>query len=173
MVTESVLKRTFRLKYASSTGTCFTLDIDGRQYLITAKHVTEGIRPRDAIEMHYQGMWRRLESPLIGEALGDIDITVLALETQLSPMLPLPAAVKGSVTFGQEIYFLGFPYDLAANVGAANRDYSVPLSKGASSQLLSSKRQVPVFSTSMATTILDSPAAWSCLLRRRETTISG
>ena len=41
-VTSNVLRRTLLIQ-ASETGTAFTIDIDGRQYIITAKHIVKGL----------------------------------------------------------------------------------------------------------------------------------
>ena len=42
MVPSNALQRTFRLNYRSESGTCFTLDVDARQYVVTARHLVLG-----------------------------------------------------------------------------------------------------------------------------------
>jgi hypothetical protein len=59
-----------------------------------------------------------------------IDIAVMAVAFQLSPTHPLPASDKDSY-FGQDVYFLGFPFGLGAEVGEANRHFPVPFIKKA------------------------------------------
>jgi heme/copper-type cytochrome/quinol oxidase subunit 2 len=37
--TSNVLYRVLRIKTATSTGSAFTIEVDGKQYLITARHL--------------------------------------------------------------------------------------------------------------------------------------
>jgi hypothetical protein len=39
MVTSEALKRTFHLKFGDQAGTCFAIDVEDKQYLITAAHI--------------------------------------------------------------------------------------------------------------------------------------
>jgi hypothetical protein len=66
----------------------------------------------------------------VGHASGDVDISVLALGFQLSPTRPLTPTGAG-IGFGQDVYFLGFPYNLFTDIGANNRDFPVPFIKKA------------------------------------------
>ena len=50
MITTNVLQRTFHLKYGANSGTCFTIDIDGRQYVVTARHVVKDICADDFVQ---------------------------------------------------------------------------------------------------------------------------
>lgn len=130
MITSNVFHRTFRIRYGNGCGTCFTIDEDSRQYLVTARHVVAGIQQSDRVELFYQNQWHPFDSELVGEASGNIDITVLALPIQLSPTYPMPATTNDMV-FGQEVFFLGFPYNLFADIGAMNRDFPLPFVKRA------------------------------------------
>lgn len=58
MITTNVLQRTFRIKYGENTGTCFTIDVDDRQYIATARHVVDGIQRKDTIEIFHEGFGR-------------------------------------------------------------------------------------------------------------------
>jgi hypothetical protein len=130
MVTSNAIQRTFRLKYGTSIGSCFTIDIDGRQYLITAKHVLRGIKTEDNAEIYFEGAWHRVDTRLVGECPGLIDITAVSLGFQLSPSHRLPASDKDAI-FGQDVYFLGFPFGLGAEIGEVNRNFPVPSIKKA------------------------------------------
>ena len=128
MVPSNALTRTFRIKYGQSYGTCFTVDIDNRQYIVTAKHVANGISPSASIEIFHTNQWHRVDTSLVGEARGEIDVTVLAIPLQLSPTHPLPASDE-DIYFGQDIYFLGFPYNLFTDLGEINRNFPIPFIK--------------------------------------------
>jgi hypothetical protein len=42
---------------SSSFGTAFSLEVDGRQYLITAKHVVAGLKDDDSVEIYKADHW--------------------------------------------------------------------------------------------------------------------
>jgi len=42
MVPTNALQRTFHLRYREATATCFTIDVQDRQYIVTAKHCLFG-----------------------------------------------------------------------------------------------------------------------------------
>lgn len=128
MIPQSALQRTFFIKYGSATGTCFTLDVDTRQYLITARHVVEGIADTDSIELFHNNAWRLIDCELAGIGRDDADVAVLSLPEQLSSDHHLPADDK-NYFLGQDAYFLGFPYGLRAEIGAPNKDYPIPFAK--------------------------------------------
>ena len=130
MITVNVYSRVFRIKYAGSYGTCFTMDVEGKQYLVTAKHVVQGISNPGIVEIFYQNNWRTLAVSLVGNAPGETDITVLAPSERLSPAMPLPATNDG-IVYTQDVYFLGFPYNLFADVGEVNRNFPAPFVKKA------------------------------------------
>lgn len=61
MITTNVFNQVFHVRYANATGTAFTVDLDGRQYLVSARHVfpnaigTFNIKEaeQDAVGSHY------------------------------------------------------------------------------------------------------------------------
>ena len=46
----NILQRTFYMKFGKSTGTCFTIDIDNHQYIVTAQHILKGNNNPNLIE---------------------------------------------------------------------------------------------------------------------------
>jgi hypothetical protein len=51
MITSNVIQRVFHLKFGTGTGTCFAIDFEGRQYLVTAKHVVYGLIDKQEVEI--------------------------------------------------------------------------------------------------------------------------
>jgi S1-C subfamily serine protease len=137
MVPSNAIQRTFRLRYGDGCGTAFTIDHNSKQYLVTARHVVSEIKSTDHIEIFHQNDWHSLTCQLVGRAAGDVDIAVLSVPLQLSPPFPLPPTTQG-IVFGQEVFFLGFPYNLFADVGATNRDFPLPFIKRATLSSISS-----------------------------------
>ncbi len=129
MVSTNILQRTFRIKYKGGEGTCFTIDQDGRQYIVTANHVVNGISDADVVSIFHEKRWKKLSVKLVGIAALPVDIAVLAPPQQLSPSHPLPTDA-GNLYLSQDVYFLGFPYGLQIDVGPdMNRDFPLPLVK--------------------------------------------
>ncbi len=67
---------------------------------------------------------------LVGRCEGEIDIAVLSAPIQLSPVFDLPATAAG-IVWGQDVYFLGFPYGWYGDIGKTNRDFPMPFVKKA------------------------------------------
>ena len=128
LMTTNILQRTFRIRYGGSTGTCFTVDVDDKQYIVTARHILSSIAGQDVVQMQHENTWKSLDVELVGHGQGDIDVTVLAPSIQLSPTHPLPTGTDGMM-LSQDVYFLGFPYDLTNDGGNINRDFPIPLVK--------------------------------------------
>ncbi len=113
-------------------GTAFTIDQDGKQYLVSARHVFPTITDGATIYVSRHAQWEEWKVSVVGSGSGtDLadDVIVLATEKQMSPSFDLPASA-GHVIFGQRVYFLGFPYGLGTH-GADNGGYPIPFIKGA------------------------------------------
>ncbi len=106
-------------------GTGFTLDVDARQYLITAKHVVASLSSEGAIEIHKLGDHWDLINIKIFRCDDPIDIAILVPPSQLTPALRLEPS-SASFFFGQDVYFVGFPYGLSMNV-ARDVNYGFPI----------------------------------------------
>jgi len=130
MVTRNILQRTFKIKFGESIATCFTLDIENRQYIITARHVVQKIAEDDEIEIYQNSQWNKLPIKLVGLGENDIDIAVIAPPQQLSPSLPLISAMDEDLFLSQDIYFLGFPFGLQIDLPTEiNLSFPLPLVK--------------------------------------------
>lgn len=127
MITTNVLQRTFRLKYGENTGTCFTIDVDDRQYIVTARHVVDGIVQKDSIEIFHEGVWKTLRTGIAWLSPSEQDIAILAPEFQVSPTHPLDPTSAG-IVLGQDVYFCGYPYGLTVEAGPdINQGFPIPL----------------------------------------------
>ena len=129
MITSNVIHRTFQIKWRNRIGSCFTIDVDGKQYLCSAKHYLNDYRTGQ-IELFYREKWHNLEVEFVGHGSENTDICVLSPKIQLSPPHSLSATSAGLI-FGQDVYFLGFPYGIQLEVGDLNRFFPLPLVKKA------------------------------------------
>jgi S1-C subfamily serine protease len=116
MITSNVIHRVFQLRYRNGLGTCFAIDVDDRQYIVTATHVVPSIGTSGKIGLYKEGQVHEHDARLVGMAQGDVDISVLALdELVAAPELQLPATTRGA-TYGQDMYYLGFPLGLKSDI---------------------------------------------------------
>lgn len=130
-VTTNILQRTFRIRYRESAGTCFTIDVGGRRYLITAKHVVDGIQDDDMVDISHDRDWLPVRMRLVGHSVGDIDVTVLAPQVMFGAVHNLTLTTAG-LALGEDVYFLGFPYGLGMEVKTdLNGGFPLPLIKKA------------------------------------------
>jgi hypothetical protein len=108
------------------TATAFTYDVDGREYLITAKHVVQGLRDDDKIDIFIHNDWRPIRVKIF-RCDDPIDIAVLIPPYQLTVNFPLTN--EGSFQFGQDAYFIGFPYGMRNSLLGMNGPYPLALIK--------------------------------------------
>ena len=128
VITSNIIQRTFRIGWNNSTGTSFTIDHGSKQYLVTARHVVEGIESGKAIKIFHDKQWKDLVVDVVGIGKGEVDVAVLACSSRLSPSLPLIAAT-GKYTLGHPVAFLGYPFGLNSEGEEINRGVPVPLVK--------------------------------------------
>lgn len=111
--TGNVYSRVVELRVGDKFGTAFTLDVDGRQYLITAGHMVAGLKKEDSVDIYRDDQpvpvsvkVLRCEKP--------IDIAVLIPPRPITASPPLmPISDVHDIVFGQDIFFAGFPYGLS------------------------------------------------------------
>ncbi|MGA3013483.1 MAG: serine protease [Bacteroidales bacterium] len=126
MITTNVFTRVFNIRFNGNSGTCFTLDVDEKQYFITAKHLVASINSVANIEIYFKNQWTIMPVRLIGHSKL-ADVSVLATNNFFAGH-PLPATI-GGMLLGQDIYFLGFPYGIQADISHLNWDFPMPLIK--------------------------------------------
>lgn len=130
MLTFNVYDRVFEVRWNGATGTAFTSDIGGRQYLISAKHVFDGLKNSDQIELFLDSRWKEVGVTIIGQSSGDSDVIVLTPSHPIGANHPL-ALSKGGVILGQDVFFVGFPFGLHSTVIASDGELHLPLVKKA------------------------------------------
>lgn len=111
------------------TATAFTLEVDNRQYLITAKHVVASLLADDSIEYAKAGKWVRLPVHVF-RCDDPTDIAVLVAPHQLTTAFPFEADLS-QISYGQDVHFLGFPYGISLNGTNVNGDFPLPFVKRA------------------------------------------
>jgi hypothetical protein len=82
-------------------------------------HVLESNDPVDC-DLTVTGGTARYRLSRIPGIAADIDVAVLPLTSEVIPVLPVVPSLDG-VLFSQDMYFLGYPYGLALQVGGIDR----------------------------------------------------
>jgi S1-C subfamily serine protease len=129
MITSNILQRTFQIQHAGATGTCFSIDVENRQYLITAKHVVDGLVAGADILVHHAQDWKLCLVSDVWFATGGADVAVISPTKQVSPTLEVDLSGGVGSYVSQEVYFLGFPYGFYTEAGNINNDYPIPFVK--------------------------------------------
>jgi hypothetical protein len=126
-VSSNVFRRVLRVRVNTHEGTAFTIDVDGREYVITAKHLVVGLKDEDTIEIAMNDKWTPLAFKIF-RCDDPVDIAVLVPDHQLTVNFPLPFD-RSSFFFGQEAFFLGFPYGIQSSSLGMNGPYPLAIIK--------------------------------------------
>lgn len=110
LINQRIINHVFLIKFNNSIGTCFEIEVDGKEYMVTAKHVIQGINDRDYIDLFKGYGWIKVPINLVGNHKY-ADVSVFALNFH-------PECINDSINCGtsvnysQGVYFLGFPYGM-------------------------------------------------------------
>ena len=109
--TGNVLMRVYQLRFGGLLGTAFLLDYEDRQYFVTAGHMVKTAGDEATVEMMGPGQqeWTPFHVTVLHGRNKCVDVGVLIpKEKRLSNAEAIPYPYL--FAFGQEAYFLGFPY---------------------------------------------------------------
>lgn len=129
MITANVIQRTFHLRYGETSGTMFAIDRSDKQYLVTARHVVHGIASEDTIDIYWDKRWVDLSVRRVGVGSGEADVVVMAPPQQIAPSYALEPTTDG-IAYGQQVFFLGFPFGWDGLGDYINDGYPMPFVKG-------------------------------------------
>ena len=107
ILTSDILSRIFPIKVGDKMGTAFTIEVDGRQYLVTAKHVTNN-QEVDKVEIKRIDSWIPIEVRTVGIGEGNEDIIVLAADMKLTEIFDIEIGTN-RIALGQHVRFFGYP----------------------------------------------------------------
>jgi hypothetical protein len=102
----------FEIESATSSGAAFTINYQGAQYLVTAKHVLPDGDPNPSVTVTNRFGSEQLDLALLDIQPDAADVAVAPLSTPLTADLRLDPTFEG-ITWSQPVFFLGYPYGLA------------------------------------------------------------
>ena len=144
MVPANAVHRVLKIRYGDSLGTCFTIEVEGKQYLITARHVVEGIGSKENIVIYQEGHPHSHNIDVIGVGDRDIDIAVLSTPNLSTPQFAFRPSADG-LRYSQLVYFLGFPYGEDGGRENLNWGYPIPLVKSGIISMFEKNRDLPFY----------------------------
>jgi S1-C subfamily serine protease len=127
-----ILTRTYFIKVGNNAGTGFTIDHQGKLYLVTARHVIAGVPNTDAIIQVRRGdHWEDYHTAkTIYPSSTDVDIAIFETsEKAVQPFNIAPLADTGGVTLGQLLWFIGYPFGMAGNIAMNGQAIAFPFMK--------------------------------------------
>ena len=130
MVTSNIIYRVFQVCCGGEVGTIFALHHDGREYLVSAKHVIGDVDRCGFLEILHEGDWKQLDVSVVGHAEGQVDISVCAA-TRALVNSEMTAEPTSQMYQSQPAYFLGFPYGLYGHLPNLRNGYPMPFVKSA------------------------------------------
>ena len=129
LITRNVACRIFLLQFGDKCCTGFAIDVDNKQYVITVKHTVEGWDFSKEIQIFHEEQWKSLAFTLVGFCEDLVDVAVLCAPIRLVSDELLLADHTG-IVWGQDIYFLGFPYGQKMTESSSlNNGYPLPFVK--------------------------------------------
>ena len=106
-----IIQRVLCISDGRNTGTAFLVEHDGKQYIVTARHVIADIEHEQSkVLVRHDRRWKRHPVSIVGLGEGEKDVAVLASVGGPLALVGKQPGLEGSVTYGQPVRFLGFPY---------------------------------------------------------------
>jgi hypothetical protein len=131
-----ILSRTVLIKPKGRNegGSAFTLDYKGKLYLVTARHVIEGVAKSGAIiEVKHSDKWEDYQTVrTLYPSSADADIAVFEThETAAQPfeIAPMGTPTTAGVTFGQQVWFIGYPFGMRSVPAKGSAIAALPFMK--------------------------------------------
>lgn len=109
-----LLEEVFRIHHADETGSGFTVELNDRQYFVTAAHVVNGLEATNILEVTHRDGYVPCKVLDIRRPAADLDIAVLRLDRKLSSWPDARYSAEG-LYLGCECGFLGFPFGMSAD----------------------------------------------------------
>lgn len=109
-----LLEQVFRIHHADGIGSGFTVELNTRQYFVTAAHVVDGLEVSNILELTHRDGYVPCKVLEIRKPVADLDIAILRLDRKLYSWPDAKYGVEG-LYLGCECGFLGFPFGMSAD----------------------------------------------------------
>jgi len=108
-LTENIFRQVYLVQYGNTYGSSFIIDINNKEFLITAAHLFPNISNNSELEItiYDENKSDKNKIRLYKHSDPSIDIAVIVLPKPIKKMKPL--ITGGSIETGQNLLFLGYP----------------------------------------------------------------
>lgn len=127
ILTNNVLQRVLCIRQDQYVGTAFTIDHDARQYIVTARHVVDGVASGASIAVRHERRWVEVPVAVVGLGSDETDVAVLAHAKPVTPGYSL--RTETSFSIGQPVAFAGFPFGWDSGSENINNGFPMPFVK--------------------------------------------
>lgn len=119
-VPAGILQRVYPFSYKENNGSCFIIDVNNLQYIITARHLVPDIKDNDTVRLFIAAAWHNVKVRPIFPKNKKTDIVALTGDKLVAPKMGISLG-DNEIFVGQDIYFLGFPFGLATQFNNPSR----------------------------------------------------
>lgn len=131
MLTNNILQRVFRLSVNNRSGSAYTIEKDGQQYLVSASHIFEGQTEVNEVLIYHGKRWKPYNVQIVfNSPKKDADTIIFRLNEPISPTHDVTYNLAGAIT-GTWCYLLGFPFGFSNGAEEINENYPIPFIKAA------------------------------------------
>jgi len=120
-LTVNVLGRVVQVRGPAGSCTAFSIELDTKQYLVTARHCVKGASDAKQIAVRQGDGWAPLDGKIIFPSNQEVDIAAIPLATPRTVVFEFQAT-SDRIQISQPVYFLGFPSSLSTNWNSADRN---------------------------------------------------
>ncbi|MBK5270413.1 MAG: trypsin-like peptidase domain-containing protein [Bacteroidia bacterium] len=108
-INDSILRNVFLIQIDSLQGTCFSVNLGGKEFLVTAKHLFKNPanNQKRQITIIKEKKVLNINVTLFIHSDTTIDIAILKLPISIEYLIPF--VTGGQIQTGQDVYFLGYP----------------------------------------------------------------
>lgn len=110
-MTANVLNRVVQIRSPTSLCSAFTIEVEDKQYLVTARHCLRDPDDASGLEVQQGAVWKHIDGLAYFPSNTDVDIAAIALTERLTVAFEFQPTSDG-IALGQQVYFLGFPSGL-------------------------------------------------------------
>lgn len=112
-----MLYRTLLIKLGNEQGTAFTVEYEGKMYIVTARHVVAGAAARGAVlQVWQEEQWKDYHTvKTIFPSSGDVDIAIFETNEKVEKHYRVFAKSDNDSGIGHQVWFFGYPWGIATH----------------------------------------------------------
>lgn len=112
-----MLYRTLRIKLGNEQGTAFSIECDGRMYIVTARHVVAGVARQGAVlQIWQEEQWKNYQTVrTIFPSSDEVDIAIFETNEKVEKHYKVLTMSGSDSGLGHQVWFFGYPWGIATH----------------------------------------------------------